>query len=136
MKIQNKLARSVKVISSAAIIADFAGEVFEVDDKPDMSPEAVSCKIAGALLMFTLKRLWKGIKSNSISTFRFSFLGYRYAVRHFLECMDVWKRMDAERVRKNFELSYIDSYAMLLTAKKMQDLLQSRKTAAESGQGM
>jgi hypothetical protein len=53
-----------------------------------------------------------------------------------LNCMEVWKKLDEERARKSFELSYIDSYAMLLTAKKMRELLLDRKTAAEAGQGV
>jgi hypothetical protein len=107
-----------------------------VDDTPDAGPEAANCQTAAALLMFTLKRLLNGIKSDSICTFRVAFVGYRYAVRHFLNCMEVWKKLDEERARKSFELSYIDSYAMLLTAKKMRELLLDRKTAAEAGQGV
>lgn len=136
LKTQNKFARSAKMICSAIIICQFPGHVLESNGEPDTGPEAQSCHTASRLLLFTLHRLRQVIPpSRGISCFREALVGYRYAVRHFLMTLETWRRLDTDRVRKSLEMSYMDSYAMLLTARKMKELLQARKGRVEEGLG-
>ena len=124
------------MFSSAIVISTFSAEVLEVEDKPDTGPEARNCQVASSLLLFALNRLFNAIKSDNLSTFRRTFIGYRFSVRHFLACLETWKKLDAERAASSFEIAYMESYGMFLTAKKMHELLVARKAAGDDGSGM
>jgi len=131
LKSRNKFARSVRVISSAILISRFAENVLEFENVPDNGPEATECKLTALVLLFSLRRLFKACDAESLHEFRFAFVGYRFSVRNFLDSLDAWKAMDSERTRKNFEIAYMESYAMLLTARKMRDELD-RKISDDS----
>jgi hypothetical protein len=64
LKSRNKQARSVRIISSAILICCFPGDILQDEGVLDHTTEAVRCRSAAQILVFTMKRLLNALQSN------------------------------------------------------------------------
>lgn len=64
LKARNKIARSVKTVTFALLIATFPKEVFEHDTRTDFSADEENCELASKVVLFSFCRLCKSIIAN------------------------------------------------------------------------
>lgn len=134
LKKRNKQARSVRVLSSAFLIAQFPGHVLEENGKPDLGVEAAECLQSAVVFKSSLLRLVRQLQlpSTPLYTFRNYLIGYRFALRNFLSAIDGWKQVDRDRLKHNFEVAYCESYMVLWTSQKVLEKIAERlRTCSE-----
>lgn len=131
LKKKNKMARSVRIISSSLLIAKFPGLVLEDDGKPDTSKEARDCHQAAAVFMTSLQRLTRVLTrpTTPLYAFRTALIGYRFSLRCFLVSIDAWKQIDRDRLKHSFEVAYCESYMVIWTSQKLLENLTERLTS-------
>lgn len=72
LKNRNKLARSVRVITSGILINFFPNDILQYEGYSDDTPEVIRCKDNSQVFVFALRRLLKAIKSNTpMNRFRY-----------------------------------------------------------------
>ena len=123
----------IRVLASAVLICFYPGNILSLGDDgaapiPDPSPEAERCAVAAKLLVNRLLCLLKkqiGHVHCPMNVFKQRLLGYRFAFRHFIETLDAWKVLDAERIVRSMQNPYIFCYGAYLSA------LNSQQASAE-----
>jgi hypothetical protein len=119
---KNSMARSVRFISSAFVIKLFASTILTVSKdyghpsaEPDTGDEAIHCKTAATMLFHSLFSLLKSVSSSSIILFRDRQVAYRFSVRYFIEALQVWERLDTDRLCLSLQAPFLEIYSMLLS---------------------
>ena len=147
LKLKNKKFKNSKFFSLSILISFFSSEILQFNNQFDDSFEAKQCLQASKLLLFSFKRFYHSISSN-IRQFRFlsffaclslflshflifflfrvAFVGYRFCVRNYLECLEKWKLLDQERSQKLYEVSYIEVFTIYVTTQHHLDQINRK----------
>lgn len=118
----------VRVMASAVLICFHPGHMLSLgagDEStvPDTSVEALQCTVAARL---TVRRLLNLLNLQlqpvacSMRTFRRVLLGFRFSFRLFVESLDVWKQLDADRMVQSMQAPYMFCYGAYLSALNSQ----------------
>jgi hypothetical protein len=135
LKKKNKLARSVRMITSSFLITKFPGLVLEDDGRPDTGDEASQCHTAAKLYVVALRRLLRLLRSPGVSLhqFRTDLVGYRFSLRCFLSGIESWKKIDCDRVKHSFEIAYCETFMVVWSSEKaVANIDEKLETCSES----
>ena len=120
---KNALARSVRFISSALLVRWRASEVLTVPQSgsidtfvEDTSATARQCRNAANMVCSGLSSLISAVlEDQPLRVFRTRLVGYRFAVRYFVEAMAAWRALDAELMASALQTTFVEVYSVLLS---------------------
>ena len=118
---RNAMARSARFISSAVLVRLHPSEMLTASHgtsldafAEDASEEAKLCKNAATMVCSGLASLISSVlEDQPLRLFRARFIGFRFAVRYYVESMSAWKRLDADRMVAALQATFVEVYGVL-----------------------
>ena len=115
LRSRNAMARSARLISSAILIRWHSAEMLTTTQSnsldafvEDVSEEAKFCKNAASMVCSSLAALVSSLlEDRPLAHFRAKLVGFRFAVRYFIESMNAWKRLDSNRLAAALQATFV-----------------------------
>ena len=120
---RNSMARSARFIGSAVLVRWHASQMLTATQHDsldtfveDVSEEAKFCKNAASMVCSSMAALISSVlEERPLNHFRAKLVGFRFAVRYFVESMSAWRRLDSDRMAAALQATFVEVYGVLIS---------------------